>query len=112
MIFVPNFPAPAEPVVYPTEGEGGPSVQDVSRGAFRADDGLLSGLYFSLYWFQSESNIITYTVYIYMIEGLLLTLYDIDVWFLWYPWSESLQTAALQLMFREKIRQTSISFEG
>lgn len=82
MIFVPNFPAPAEPVVYPTEGEGGPSVQDVSRGAFRADDGLLSGLYFSLYWFQSESNIITYTVYIYMIEGLLLTLYDIDVWFL------------------------------
>jgi hypothetical protein len=84
VIFVPNFPAPAEPVVYPTEGEGGPSVQDVSRGAFRADDGLLSGLYFSLYWFQSESNIITYTVYIYiyMIEGLLLTLYDIDVWFL------------------------------
>ena len=63
VIFVPNFPAPAEPVVYPTEGEGGPSVQDVSRGAFRADDGLLSGLYFSLYWFQSESNIITLNDY-------------------------------------------------
>ena len=64
VIFVPNFPAPAEPVVYPTEGEAGPSALKCRRWP---SFGVVL-LFILVTRFQSESNIITYTVSIYIYD--------------------------------------------